>query len=182
MKLDILMHYEVNELTGEIKFIGKEDIKVDSGNKSSKKVIPELDTKEPKLYLNANNFTLNESACTLLNIKVGNTVHINYPKKDNKYVPVIGASEAFNVKSGNKLTKSLTVSFRGSANSKLAEYGTLFTLKPSEREGIFYLEGDKPIQETSNEEIEIDDDFNLDDLDDIDLDVSTDISTIDLTL
>jgi hypothetical protein len=25
MKLDILMHYEVNESTGEVKYIGKED-------------------------------------------------------------------------------------------------------------------------------------------------------------
>ena len=32
MKLDILMHYEVNEMTGEVKFIGKEEISVDTAS------------------------------------------------------------------------------------------------------------------------------------------------------
>ena len=30
MKLDILFHYDVNEETGEITFIGKEEISVDT--------------------------------------------------------------------------------------------------------------------------------------------------------
>ena len=33
MKLDIIMHYEVNEHTGEVVFIGKEEVTVDTAKK-----------------------------------------------------------------------------------------------------------------------------------------------------
>ena len=35
MKLDIVMHYSVDETTGEITFIGKDEIKVDTAKKLS---------------------------------------------------------------------------------------------------------------------------------------------------
>lgn len=183
MKLDILMHYDVDEQTGEVKFIGKEEVSVDTAKKASK-VSSTLGGTEPCLRLNANNFALNQAACDLLNVKVGDTIHVNYPKKDGKYIPVIGASEAFGVKAGNKLTKSLTVSFRGAANAKLAEFGENFELVEADRPGIFYLKGDKIVEVKQESAIEIDDTFELEDLEDIDLDLeeSTDISTIDLTL
>jgi hypothetical protein len=181
MKLDILMHYEVNEQTGEVTFIGKEEISIDTVKKASSPKT--LGGDEPKLVLESNKYALNEAACKLLNVEPGATLHIIYPKKDGRYVPVIGQSEAFKVKSGNKLTKSLTVSYRGAANEKLSEFGTNFEFVETETPGIFYLKGDK-IVETSEGAIEIDDSFELDDLEDIDLDLeeSTDISTIDLTL
>ena len=37
MKLDIVMHYSVDETTGEITFIGKDEIKVDTAKKTSRK-------------------------------------------------------------------------------------------------------------------------------------------------
>lgn len=177
------MHYEVNEQTGEVKFIGKETVTVDTVKKSTKP-ISGLDEDIPRLKLNANNFALNQTACDLLKVNIGDTLHINYPKKDGLYTPVIGASEAFGVKAGNKITKSLTVSFRGAANTKLKEFGENFELIESERPGVFYLKGDKVIKAAQESDIEIDDSFDLDDLEDIDLDLeeSTDISTIDLTL
>lgn len=184
MKLDILMHYEVNEQTGEVKFIGKEEVAVDTAKKASKAASAILEGTSPILKLNANNFAINQIACDLLKVSAGDTIHINYPKKDGVYVPVIGSSTAFGVKAGNKLTKSLTVSFRGAANEKLAEFGTNFELVESDREGIFYLKGDKTVVAKKEDTIEIDDTFELEDLEDIDLDLeeSTDISTIDLTL
>jgi hypothetical protein len=182
MKLDILMHYEVNEQTGEVTFIGKEEINIDTAKKPSSPKT--LGGDEPKLVLESNKYALNEAACKLLKVEAGTTLYINYPKKDGKYVPVIGASEAFGVKSGNKLTKGLTVSYRGAANEKLAEYGTNFEFIESEHPGIYYLKGDKVVSTKQENAIEIDDTFELDDLEDIalDLDESTDISTIDLTL
>ena len=36
MKLDILMHYDVDEQTGEVKFIGKEEVSVDTSVKKVK--------------------------------------------------------------------------------------------------------------------------------------------------
>lgn len=176
------MHYEVNEQTGEVTFIGKEEINIDTAKKPSSPKT--LGGDEPKLVLESNKYALNEAACKLLKVEAGTTLYINYPKKDGKYVPVIGASEAFGVKSGNKLTKGLTVSYRGAANEKLAEYGTNFEFIESEHPGIYYLKGDKVVSTKQENAIEIDDTFELDDLEDIalDLDESTDISTIDLTL
>ena len=182
MKLNVLMHYEVNEQTGEVKFIGKEEVDVDTSVKKGS-TASKLENDVPRLQLNANNFILNNVACDVLKISVGDTVLINYPKKDGKYVPAIGASEAFGVKAGNKLTKNLTVSFRGAAHDKLVEFGTNFEFVESDHPGIFYLKGDKVLEETKEEPaIEIDDTFELDDLEDLDLDESDDISTIDLTL
>lgn len=183
MKLDILMHYEIDEITGEVKFIGKEEVAVDTVKKSTKTSASVLGGDSPMLKLNANNFALNEAACKLLGVEIGTTVHINYAKVDGVYVPAIGASDAFGVKAGNKLTKTLTVSYRGKANEKLAEYGDEFTFEPATKEGIFYLRGNKA-PAVKEETIEIDDSFELDDLEDIDLDKeeSLDISTIDLTL
>ena len=37
MKLDVVMHYEVDETTGEIKFIGKEEITVDTASAKTSK-------------------------------------------------------------------------------------------------------------------------------------------------
>lgn len=182
MKLDVLMHYEVNEQSGEIKFIGKEEVAVDTAvKKSSTKAASCLGGDTPRLQLNASNFAINQAACEVLNVATGDTLRINYLKKDNRYVPVIGASEAFGVKSGNKLTKTLTVSFRGAANEELAEFGKNFEFKETDRPGIFYLIGDKVEEVKEDDTIEIDDTFELDDLEDIDLDLeeSTDISTID---
>lgn len=179
MKLDVIMHYELNELDGSIQFLGKEEVIVDTAKKS----VTKFDETEPKLKLNSNNFSLNQKACELLNVSPGNTVHINYPRKDGRYVPAIGASEAFGVKSGNKLTKSLTVSCRGSANQKLSEYGTNFELIESEINGVFYLKGDKIVEASQEDEaIEIDDSFELNDLEDIEIDETKEITKIDFTL
>ncbi len=172
---------ETDTETGETSLIKREVLNDDIKPKRINK--PCLEGDEPKLVLESNKYAINEAACKLLNVEPGATLHIIYPKKDGRYVPVIGQSEAFKVKSGNKLTKSLTVSYRGAANEKLAEFGTNFEFVETETPGIFYLKGDK-IVEAPEEAIEIDDSFELDDLEDIDLDLeeSTDISTIDLTL
>ena len=51
MKLDILMHYEVNETTGEIKYIGKEEITVDSASTKASKSSTKKSGREPFLLL-----------------------------------------------------------------------------------------------------------------------------------
>lgn len=180
------MHYDVDEATGEIKYIGKEEITVNTADtpKKTTKSSSVLTGDTPCLKLSGNNYAINELAQKLLGVEVGGTLFINYPKKDGQYVPAIGTSEAFGVKSGNKVTKSLTVSFRGAANTRLAEFGDTFEFIESGKPGIFYLKGNKVAEVAQEGTIEIDESFELEDLEDIDLDVdeSLDISTIDLTL
>jgi len=177
MKLDILMHYDVNETTGEIKFIGKEEITVDSaGTKASKsstakKTTSKVDENpEPLITLEANKLVLTRGAVEALNPCEDCRIDIKYKKKDKKLVPVIGTDAAFGTKAGNKLTKTNTVSYRGAANDKLAAYGTVFKLVPTDEDGIFYLIGDKnPVEpEAPKELVDIESELEVPSLEDLD--------------
>lgn len=171
----IVLTIETDTETGETSLIKREVLNDDVKPKTPKI----LGGDEPQLQLNANNFAINQAACDLLNVTSGDKLYIGYQKFGNEYLPVIGSSEAFNVDKGNKLTKSLTVSYRGAAHDQLSSYGDLFTFAEEVVKGIYRLKGNKVFEET----VEIDDSFDLSDLEDIDLDLdeSTDISTIDLT-
>ena len=191
MKLDILMHYEVNETTGEIKFIGKEEITVDSAStkasKSSttKKSTSKVDDNpEPLITLEANKLVLTKGAVDTLKPCEDCRIDIKYKKKDKKLVPVIGTDAAFGTKAGNKLTKTNTVSYRGAANDKLAAYGTVFKLVPTDEEGIFYLVGDKQptAPETPKELVDIDTELDIPSLEEIDNADDKDLGNFDFKL
>ena len=179
MKLDILFHYEVNEQTGEITYIGKEEISVDtkatkSATKTSTKAsAAKVDTNpDPIITLDSNKLILTQGAVDLLQVCADCRVDIKYKKKDKKAVPIIGTDAAFGTKSGNKLTKSNTVSYRGAANEKLSAYGTTFKLEPTEDKGIYYLVGDKIQEENSvpDEIIDIENELDIESLDNINID------------
>ena len=179
MKLDILFHYEVNEQTGEITYIGKEEISVDtkatkSATKTSTKAsAAKVDANpDPIITLDSNKLILTQGAVDLLQVCADCRVDIKYKKKDKKAVPIIGTDAAFGTKSGNKLTKSNTVSYRGAANEKLSAYGTTFKLEPSEDKGIYYLVGDKIQEENSvpDEIIDIENELDIESLDNINID------------
>lgn len=179
MKLDILFHYEVNEQTGEITYIGKEEISVDtkatkSATKTSTKAsAAKVDANpDPIITLDSNKLILTQGAVDLLQVCADCRVDIKYKKKDKKAVPIIGTDAAFGTKSGNKLTKSNTVSYRGAANEKLSAYGTTFKLEPTEDKGIYYLVGDKIQEENSvpDEIIDIENELNIESLDNINID------------
>jgi hypothetical protein len=187
MKLDILFHYEVDEQTGEITFIGKEEVTVDTivaEKKVTKKSTSstKVDTNpEPIITLDPNKLILTQGAVDLLQVCPDCRVDIKYKKKGSVTVPIIGTDSAFGTKSGNKLTKTNTVSYRGAANDKLSAYGTIFTLEATEDAGIFYLKGDKEPSETKvpDEIINIENDLDM--LDDINIE-DTELSNFDFTL
>ena len=179
MKLDILFHYEVNEQTGEITYIGKEEISVDtkatkSATKTSTKAsAAKVDANpDPIITLDSNKLILTQGAVDLLQVCADCRVDIKYKKKDKKAVPIIGTDAAFGTKSGNKLTKSNTVSYRGAANEKLSAYGTTFKLEPTEDKGIYYLLVDKVQEENSvpDEIIDIENELDIESLDNINID------------
>lgn len=179
MKLDILFHYEVNEQTGEITYIGKEEISVDTkATKSVTKTSTKVSTAkvdanpDPIITLDSNKLILTQGAVDLLQVCADCRVDIKYKKKDKKAVPIIGTDAAFGTKSGNKLTKSNTVSYRGAANEKLSAYGTTFKLEPTEDKGIYYLVGDKIQEENSvpDEIIDIENELDIESLDNINID------------
>jgi hypothetical protein len=184
MKLDILFHYNVDENTGEITFIGKEEITVDTATSTKRQAKPvKVEANiEPLITLDSNKLVLTTGAVDMMQICPDCRVDIKYKKKDKVSVPVIGTDAAFNTKGGNKLTKTNTVSFRGSANEKLAEYGSVFKLEPSEDEGIFYLIGDKMNKPIEDEAIDIEGELDLDSLEELDIDDSSDLEGFDFKL
>lgn len=177
MRLDILFHYDVNEQTGEITYIGKEELKVDTEKSTSKPSKSSKSSKadsnpDPIVTLESNKLVLTQGAVDLLQVCEDCRVDIKYEKKDKKAVPIIGTDAAFGTKSGNKLTKSNTVSYRGAANEKLSAYGTVFKLEPTKNEGIFYLVGNKVQEPTPvpEEIINIENELDIEQLDDLDID------------
>lgn len=177
MKLDILFHYNVDENTGEITFIGKEEITVDTATSTKRQAKPvKVEANiEPLITLDSNKLILTTGAVDMMKICPDCRVDIKYKKKDKVSVPVIGTDAAFGTKGGNKLTKTNTVSFRGSANEKLSEYGSVFKLESSEDEGIFYLIGDKMNKPIEDEAIDIESELDLDSLEELDIDDSSDL-------
>ena len=184
------MHYDVDETTGEIKFIGKEEITVDSaGTKTSKSSTKKSASKvdenpEPLITLEANKLVLTRGAVEALDPCEDCRIDIKYKKKDKKLVPVIGTDAAFGTKAGNKLTKTNTVSYRGAANDKLAAYGTIFRLEPTDEEGIFYLIGDKNPKEPEapKELIDIESELDVPDLEDLENADDKDLEKFDFKL
>lgn len=186
MKLDILMHYDVNEETGEIKFLGKEEVKVDTAKKtaSTKKSSSKKDKNpDPIVKLDSNKLVLTQGAVDLLQVCEDCRIDIKYDKKGKQLVPKIGTDKAFGTKGGNLLTKSNTVRYSGANNTKLASYGDTFKLEPTEDEGIFWLVGNRVPEEKEvpKELVNIQSELDVTSLDNIE-EETTEVSHLDFTL
>jgi len=94
-----------------------------------------------KLVKEENKLVLSEQLVADLEASHEDRIAVCYETIDDKYFPVIGLESRFGGKgSGNKLTKSNTVAFKGKQNETLAEFGTEFTAEPY-TEGVFKLVG-----------------------------------------
>lgn len=184
MKLDIIMHYDVDTTTGEIKFIGKEEVTVDTKKSTStKKSSSKVDSNpEPIVTLDTNKLILTQGAVDLLQVCEDCRVDIKYNKRGKTLMPVIGTDKAFNSKGGNLLTKSNTVRYSGNNHSKLSAYGNIFKLEPTETTGIYWLIGNAipEEKEVPEELVNIDNELDITSLDNIE--ESTDLSDLDFTL
>lgn len=185
MKLDIVMHYSVDEKTGEITFIGKDEIKVDTAKKTStsrKSSSKKDENPEPIVTLDSTKLTLTQGAVDLLQVCEDCRIDIKYDKKGKQLLPKIGTDAAFKSKGGNLLSGKNTVRYGGANNKKLAGYGTTFKLEPTEDEGIYWLVGDKmpEEQEVPKELVNIESELDVTDLENIE--ESTDLSSLSYTL
>lgn len=103
MKLDIIFHYNVNEQTGEITYIGKDEVTVDTATKTTRtsKASSKIDNNpDPIVTLDSNKLILTQGAIDLLQICEDCRIDIKYEKKDKKAVPIIGTDSAFGTKGG----------------------------------------------------------------------------------
>lgn len=95
---------------------------------------------EPIVEVKENKLVLSPKAVSLLQCVCSDRISINYIQNGNELTfPVIGKSSVFaDQDSGNRLTKSNTVSFRGFQRDLLLKYGTIFILEEF-RDNIFRL-------------------------------------------
>jgi hypothetical protein len=87
---------------------------------------------EAIITLESNKLVLNNKAAADMEVSYQDRILIKYEKiKGQKFpIPVIGTDISFGAEgSGNKLTKTNTISYRGNANTILAEYGNEFRLE-----------------------------------------------------
>ena len=152
----VLFTYEQDDETGEVKVINREVVNDDLPKPKKKTSAPKKskadENPEPELTLEDNKYCLNTAAIELLGVEVDDRIDIKFEKRDKVRVPVIGCNTAFGTQGGNRLTKSNTVSYRGKNHDLLEEYGTVFSFKETDKEGIYELIGDKPIPEEKEDE------------------------------
>lgn len=153
----VLFTYEQDDETGEVKVLNREVVNDDlpkaKKTSSSKKATKKTDeSSEPQLILEENKYSLNSAAIELLGVEPEDRLDIKMEKRGKARVPVIGCNTAFGTQGGNRLTKSNTVSYRGKNHDVLAEYGTIFSFKETDKEGIYELVGDLPIPEEKEDE------------------------------
>lgn len=157
----MLITFDFDPETGTMTCVDREIINDDlkpAKKKSTKKTSePINNSTEPQVVLEDNKYIFNAAAVELMGIEPEERIDIKYEKKGKKFIPIIGTSESFGTKSGNKLTKSYSVSYRGKANETLQEYGNLFTLETHpEKEGIYYLIGNNaPEHEEEDSVVEL---------------------------
>ena len=130
-----------------------------------------------KITLLEGKVQLNNAAVELTGWEPEMKIDIQFEKKGRVTTPVIMQKD-----SGNRLTKTYTISCRGSKHDNLSEYGNIFEMIPYEgKEGYFKLKGnvekeddiiDVPEEITNPEEFD----------DEMDSDSGVDISDFDLEL
>ena len=166
----------VDSETGEIfvdeRVLGEETKKVKKTRTSKPK---DDGDPTPKVTLLENKLQFNKAAIELTGFEPEQKIDVKFEKVGRVTTPVVHVDD----KSGNRLTKTYTVSFRGSRHDNLIEYGEVFELIPYEgKDGYFKLKGDAPEKEDDiidiPEEIEMpdEDEFTEEDFsDDFSLDI-----------
>ena len=136
----------LDETTGEI--ITREatlgDFKEVKKTTSTRTRKPKDDDPVAKIMLLDNKLQLNKAAVELTGYEPDNKYDVVFQKNGRKVTPILKPDEV----KGNRLTKTFTISFRGSRHDNLIVYGDVFELIPcEENDGWFKLQGNAPEKE-----------------------------------
>jgi hypothetical protein len=171
-----LVDTETGELfTKEATFGDFKEVTKKATTTRSKK--PKDDDPIAKITLLEGKWQMNHACVELTGFEPEQKLEIKFEKQGRKVTPVLCEDE----KSGNRLTKTYTVSCRGSKHDNLAEYGDTFEIIPYEnKEGYFKLKGNAP--EKESDLIEVPEEITDPDEDDLDMDSSDEGTEIDFDL
>ena len=127
---------ETEEVSG-VKVVNNSEKKTTT-TKKAKEVVSEMAT-DAIITLEPNKLVFNSKAVADMEIEWEDRIVIKWIKENNRMVPIIGKDISFDEEgSGNKVTKSNSIAYKGKANSVLAELGTEFSLQ-EHKEGIWKL-------------------------------------------
>ena len=127
----------------------------------------------PKITLLEGKWQLNTKAVELTGFEPEMKLDIKFEKKGRLTTPILCQDD----KTGNRLTKTYTVSCRGSKHDNLAEYGDTFEVIPYEgKEGYFKLKGNN---EKEDDIIDVPEEITDPEKFDEDLDSSDDTTDVD---
>lgn len=146
--ITITYKLQIDEETGEI--LNTEIVKKVEKDISQSKI----SVGEAQAILDSNKLTFNQAAVSLMKAKPGDKIVIKYEDTSKDICPIVGTSDAFGVSSGNKLTKSFTISCRGSSNDELSNYGTVFILTPY-KNGLFIMKSNDKEEEPKQEDLDL---------------------------
>lgn len=91
------------------------------------------------ITLEPNKLIFNSKAISEMEIEYEDRIVIKWEKEGKKMIPIIGKDLAFDEEgSGNKVTKSNSIAYKGKANAVLSELGTEFSIV-AYRDGIWKL-------------------------------------------
>lgn len=171
-----LVDTETGELfTKEATFGDFKEVTKKATTTRSKK--PKDDDPVAKITLLEGKWQMNHACVELTGFEPEQKLEIKFEKQGRKVTPVLCEDE----KSGNRLTKTYTVSCRGSKHDNLAEYGDIFEVIPYEnKEGYFKLKGNAP--EKEDDIIDVPEEITAPDEDDLDMDSSDDGMEVDFDL
>lgn len=132
----VMVTFEFDPFTEEVSNIQCSVDGVEKKKKTTRKkseVVEEL-ASSPLITLDAAKLIFNNKAVADMELEYEDRVVIKwYPiaEKSKTLIPVIGKDSAFNEEgSGNKVTKTNTVGYKGKQNVVLAELGSIFTIEP----------------------------------------------------
>ena len=126
------------------------------------------DEPTPMIHLLEGKWQLNTKAVELTGFEPEMKLDIKFEKKGRTTTPVLCEDD----KSGNRLTKTFTVSCRGSRHDNLSEFGDTFELIPYEgKEGYFKLKGNAP--EKEDDIIDVPEEISNPDEEENDLDIES---------
>jgi len=98
-----------------------------------------------KITVGDNKLILTTKLVNLLEVKEGDRLAVMYRESNGFIEPFLGKAELFTGATGNKLTKSSTVSFRGDQRESLLKFGTEFEVE-NMNDGSVKLISDKQVK------------------------------------
>ena len=127
----VTITFDIETETGDVTNVKTQvegEVKKRTTTTRKKEVVKELED-TPIITREENRLVFNNRAMADMELDETCRVAIKYEKEGSKLIPIIGTDLAFSEKgSGNKMTKSQTISYKGNQNVVLAEFGSEFTI------------------------------------------------------